>query len=64
MSGNNHGQTVAAWTLSIIVMLAFLVGSVGVVLDNRIVFWSGVALVAVGVIAGKVLANLGFGKKP
>ncbi|MEN9741053.1 MAG: hypothetical protein RIR66_9, partial [Actinomycetota bacterium] len=34
MSGNNHGQTVAAWTLSIIVMLAFLVGSIGVVLDN------------------------------
>lgn len=63
MSGNNHGQTVAAWTLSIIVMLAFLVGSIGVVLDNRIVFWSGVALIGVGVIAGKVLANLGFGKK-
>ena len=63
MSGNHHGQTVAAWTLSIIVMLAFLVGSVGVVLDNRVVFWSGVALVGVGVIAGKVLANLGFGKK-
>ena len=63
MSGNNHGQTVAAWTLSIIVMLAFLVGSIGVVLDNRVVFWSGVALVGVGVIAGKVLANLGFGKK-
>ncbi|MEY4312218.1 MAG: hypothetical protein RLZZ571_988 [Actinomycetota bacterium] len=63
MSGNNHGQTVAAWTLSIIVMLAFLVGSIGVVLDNRVVFWSGVALIGVGVIAGKVLANLGFGKK-
>lgn len=63
MSGNNHGQTVAAWTLSIIVMLAFLVGSIGVVLDNRFVFWSGVALVGVGIIAGKVLANLGFGKK-
>lgn len=63
MSGNNHGQTVAAWTLSIILMLAFLVGSIGVVLDNRIVFWSGVALIGVGIIAGKVLANLGFGKK-
>lgn len=63
MSGNNHGQTVAAWTLSIIVMLAFLVGSIGVVLDNRVVFWSGVALIGVGIIAGKVLANLGFGKK-
>lgn len=63
MSGNNHGQTVAAWTLSIIVMVASVVGSIGVVLDNRIVFWSGVALIGVGIIAGKVLANLGFGKK-
>jgi hypothetical protein len=44
-------------------MVASLIGSIGVVLDNRIVFWSGVALIGVGIIAGKVLANLGFGKK-
>lgn len=63
MSGNNHGQTVAAWTLSIIVMLAFLVGSIGVVLDNRPIFWTGVGMIGVGLIAGKVLAALGYGKK-
>lgn len=63
MSGNNHGQTVAAWTLSIIVMLAFLVGSIGVVLDNRIIFWTGVAMIGVGLVAGKVLSALGYGKK-
>lgn len=63
MSGNNHGQTVAAWTLSIIVMLAFLVGSIGVVLDNRSIFWTGVGMIGVGLIAGKVLSALGYGKK-
>lgn len=63
MSDNNHGQTVAAWTLSIIVMLAFLVGSIGVVLDDRVIFWTGVALIGVGLIAGKVLSVLGYGKK-
>lgn len=63
MSGNNHGQTVAAWTLSIIVMLAFLVGSIGVVLDNRLIFWTGVGMIGVGLIAGKVLSALGYGKK-
>ncbi len=63
MSGNNHGQTVAAWTLSIIVMLAFLVGAIGVVLDNRLIFWTGVGMIGVGLIAGKVLSALGYGKK-
>ena len=63
MSGDNHGQTPAAWTLSIIVMLAFLVGSIGVIMANQVIFWSGVALIGVGVIAGKVLASMGFGKK-
>ncbi len=63
MSGNNHGQTPAAWTLSIIVMLAFLVGSIGVVLDNRLIFWTGVGLIGVGLIAGKVLSAMGYGKK-
>lgn len=59
----HHGHTVAAWVLSGIIMLAFLVGSIGVVLDNRIIFWTGVGLIPVGIIAGQVLANLGFGKK-
>ena len=59
----HHGHTLAAWVLSGTIMLAFLVGSIGVVLDNRIIFWTGVALIPVGIIAGQVLANLGFGKK-
>lgn len=63
MSGNNHGRTVAAWTLSIIVMVAFVVGSVGVILVNEIIIGIGVGLIVVGLIAGKVLASMGFGKK-
>lgn len=59
----HHGHTLAAWVLSVIIMLAFLVGSIGVVLDNRVIFWTGVGMIPVGIIAGKVLANMGFGKK-
>ncbi len=59
----HHGHTVAAWTLSIIIMVAFLVGSIGVILDDRLIFWIGVGLIAVGLIAGKVLAAMGYGKK-
>lgn len=62
-SGSHHGHTVAAWTLSIIVMVAFLVGSIGVVLANQVIFWIGVGMIGVGMIAGKVLASMGFGKK-
>lgn len=63
MSGNNHGQTVAAWTLSIIVMIAFVVGSIGVIMASTVIFWTGVGLIGVGIVAGKVLASMGFGKK-
>ncbi len=59
----HHGHTVAAWTLSIILMVASVVSSVGVILANEVVFWAGVVLIGVGLIAGKVLASLGFGKK-
>ena len=60
---SHHGHTVAAWTLSIILMVASVVSSVGVILANEFVFWAGVVLIGVGIIAGKVLASLGFGKK-
>ena len=60
---DDHGHTVAAWTTSILLMVAFLVGTIGVVIQNWPVFWVGVALVPVAGIAGKVLALMGFGKK-
>jgi len=59
----DHGHTVAAWTGVIIITLAFLVGTIGVVIAKPAVFWIGAALIPVGLIAGKVLALLGFGAK-
>jgi hypothetical protein len=59
----DHGHTVAAWTAVIIITLAFLVGTLGVVIAKPSVFWIGAALIPVGLIAGKVLALLGFGAK-
>jgi hypothetical protein len=60
---SHHGHTVAAWALSILMMVAFLVGSLGLILANYTIFWIGVILVPVSGIVGKVLANMGFGKK-
>ena len=59
----DHGHTVAAWTAVAIITLAFLVGTIGVVVAKPSIFWIGAALIPVGLIAGKVLALLGFGAK-
>jgi len=59
----DHGHTVAAWSAVIIITLAFLIGTIGVVIAKPSVFWIGAALIPVGLIAGKVLALLGFGAK-
>jgi len=45
-------------------MVAFLVGGIGVLLALPWLFWVGVGLVAVGVVAGKVMQMMGMGAKP
>jgi len=59
----DHGHTVAAWTAVAIITLAFLIGTIGVVVAKPKIFWIGTALIPVGLIVGKVLALLGFGAK-
>lgn len=61
---DNHGQTPAAWTAVIIIIVAFLVGTVGLVIGNWVVFGIGVGLVVVGGIAGKVMSMAGMGASP
>ena len=60
----DHGSTPAAWTAVIIIALAFVVGTLAVILGNWPMFWVGVGLVIVGAVAGKVLSMMGMGKKP
>lgn len=57
----SHGNTVAAWTGVIIAILAFLVGTIGVVIAKPTIFWIGIGLLVVAGIIGKVLALMGFG---
>ena len=62
---DNHGQTPAAWTAVIIIIIAFLLGTIAVVIGNWPLFWiGGVALTVVGGIAGKVMSMAGMGAKP
>lgn len=58
---DNHGSTPAAWTAVTIIMIAFLIGGIGVVVAQPWLFWAGVALVVVGLVVGKVMQMMGMG---
>ncbi|HET9828785.1 MAG TPA: HGxxPAAW family protein [Nocardioidaceae bacterium] len=60
---DDHGHSVAAWTLVTIVLLGVLVGCVALIANQPWLFWVGLGVIVVGVIAGKVLQVMGFGVK-
>ena len=59
-----HGNTPAAWTGVSIVLLGFIVGGLGLVLENWPLFWAGVALGPVGGLVGYVMGKMGMGGDP
>lgn len=60
---DNHGQTPAAWTASIIIMLGFLIGCIAVVFLNWVLLGVGLAVVVLGAVVGKVMQMMGMGKQ-
>ena len=58
---DDHGSTPAAWTAVTIIMIAFLVGGIGVVAALPWLFWVGIALIVVGIVVGKVMQMMGMG---
>lgn len=60
---DDHGSTPAAWTAVTIITIAFIVGTLAVVLGNWPMFWAGVGLVVLGAVVGKVMQSMGLGKK-
>ena len=59
-----HGSTPAAWTGVSIVLLGFIVGGLGLVLENLPMFFAGVALGPAGGIVGYVMGKMGMGGDP
>lgn len=57
----HHGRTVAAWTGSLIGLVAFIIGAVAVVIQNWTMFWAAAGLAVVALIATVVLQRMGFG---
>ena len=61
---DDHGSTPAAWTTVAIITLAFILGTIAVMVANWPLFWASAGLVVVGGIVGKVMAKAGLGKQP
>ncbi|MGP7960860.1 HGxxPAAW family protein [Sanguibacter sp. A247] len=59
---DNHGHTTASWTLVVLVLIGVVVAAGAVVASLVWLFWVGMGIAAVGVIAGKVLQVLGHGQ--
>jgi fatty acid desaturase len=57
----HHGRTVAAWTGSIIGLVAFILGAIAVVLKYWPMFWGAVGLAVVALIVTVVLQRMGYG---
>lgn len=58
----NHGHTPAAWVTTISVLIGVVAAAIGVLNAFVWLFWVGIGIAVLGVIAGKVLAILGFGQ--
>ena len=60
----HHGNTPAAWTGVMIILAGFVVGGIGLVIDQMVLFWVGVALIPIGGIVGKIMQKMGLGAEP
>src|SRR4029453_12815674 len=57
----HHGRTLAAWTGSVIGLLAFIIGGMALVIPDLAVFVAPGGLAAVALIVTVVLQRLGYG---
>ncbi|WP_104111647.1 MULTISPECIES: HGxxPAAW family protein [unclassified Arthrobacter] len=58
-----HGNSPAAWSSVLVMLVGALVACIAFVIgaEATLVFWIGVAVIAVGVILGPVLKAAGYG---
>ena len=57
----NHGNTPAAWTGVAIILIGFVVGGLGLVIESMPLFWAGVACAPIGALVGFVMGKMGLG---
>lgn len=57
----HHGRTVAAWAGSMIALVGFIVGAIGLIMGSWPVFWAGGVVLALSLIVTVVLRKMGKG---
>ena len=58
----NHGHTVAAWFTMIGIIVGAVVAGVAVAIATVWLFWVGMGIVALALLGGLVLRNMGYGQ--
>lgn len=61
---DEHGQTLAAWVMTITVILGSALIALGIFFENSLLWQAGVVISVVGAIVSFVLHQLGYGQKP
>lgn len=56
-----HGNSPAAWTAVLVMLLGALVACVGFAMASTLIFWIGIAIIAVGLIIGIAMRMVGYG---
>ena len=56
-----HGNSPAAWTAVIIMLIAFAIGTFAFWFDVQWLVWASVGLLVLGAVVGLVLKLVGFG---
>ena len=56
-----EGNSPAAWTAVIIMLVAFSIGTIAFFFDAPVMVWASVGLLIVGAIVGYVLKRMGYG---
>jgi hypothetical protein len=56
-----HGHSPAAWTAVVVMLLAFVIGTVAFWMDLAWLVWASAGLLVVGALLGWILAKAGYG---
>ncbi|GAA1339381.1 HGxxPAAW family protein [Arthrobacter roseus] len=56
-----HGNSPAAWSCVLVMILGAAIASIGYIMASHPVFWSGVAVMFVGLLVGYIMKKAGYG---
>jgi hypothetical protein len=56
-----HGNSPAAWTCVIVMLIGALIAAIAFVIANTPIFWSGIGVMVLGLLAGLIMRKAGYG---